>query len=810
MSKKNRKNRRPQPKPAPRSPSQNPVVLDNPTDALREARAESNQVIPAGEAVKAPDDPMPPQANLELFWEIVKESRANFEAAQRKASKSETKAESLIASIDKRQKKFDEAKELLELEQADLEEQAQTQLTKVQALESQEQELTDRETKLLEMAASLKDREINAEVGFIAERKASLAAMERAVSSLREQLAETERAIAEQRVAWLRERQTESDRLHTNLEAGFREREKEIECERETLHEEHKRTQKWARRLQMEEDELAETRTDLDARVQRHIAAKKEKFLHDAQTLQISLEQARKDRDAAEQKLLEREEADRRFGQRSPEQVIEELDQLRAENSLLTSDLAARPDADAVERLRVLQDERAEWLAKRVVMERRVSDAEQRLASQQIAVTELEMLRDKKIAAESRVAVLQQARDELRVEVDQLIGRDDAKLPFPACSALDAPENQHPEDYSIDIRSLRRFVADLQQRIAYNPENLGSHLYYGLADLRCFLGGLAMGRLTLLQGISGTGKTSLPVAFARAVGSPFGDDNLIQVQAGWRDPQDLVGHYNAFEKRFYEQKFLRALYCAATPRWKDGIHIVVLDEMNLSHPEQYFSDMLSTLEQPIEKRFIELMTHGVESAPALFIDGKRLKVPENLWFVGTANHDETTKDFADKTYDRSMVMEFPHRPESFDIEPPNPRKPMSCAALQRAFSKAQDAHANEAQQVSVFLNDEIRSSLERDFKIGWGPRLEEQLKRFCPVVVAAGGTVGEAADQILAMRLLRKLKNRHDNRPNQLERLRDCIREAWPSLDRHSQPTKSDEVLRSELSRFGVDTEGEQ
>ena len=91
---------------------------------------------------------------------------------------------------------------------------------------------------------------------------------------------------------------------------------------------------------------------------------------------------------------------------------------------------------------------------------------------------------------------------------------------------------------------LEAFVEDLQHRIAATTS---VPLFYSLPDLRSFIGGLAMGRLILLQGISGTGKTSLPVAFARAVGTQAAE---IKVQAGWRDPQDLIGHYNTFEKRF--------------------------------------------------------------------------------------------------------------------------------------------------------------------------------------------------------------------------------------------------------------------
>jgi hypothetical protein len=93
--------------------------------------------------------------------------------------------------------------------------------------------------------------------------------------------------------------------------------------------------------------------------------------------------------------------------------------------------------------------------------------------------------------------------------------------------------------------------------------------------------------------------------------------------------------------------------------------------------------------------------------------------------------------------------------------------------------------------------------LARYFEIGWGPRLEQQLRHYVPVVVAAGGSVGEATDHMLAMRLLRKLKNRHDNRPEHLEKLYKQVEDSWLILDGMTPPKKSLQLLRSELRRFG-------
>jgi MoxR-like ATPase len=354
-----------------------------------------------------------------------------------------------------------------------------------------------------------------------------------------------------------------------------------------------------------------------------------------------------------------------------------------------------------------------------------------------------------------------------------------------------------------DIGNLATFCNDLQHRLALDPRT-DKVLYYSLPDIRCFLGGLAMSRLHLLHGISGTGKTSLPLAVARALGA---ESTLIEVQAGWRDRQDLIGHFNAFEHRFYESEFLQALYRAQCPRYSDLVYVVVLDEMNLSHPEQYFADLLSALEQDPQSQKLDLMTALVAHAPALLRNGRTLAIPQNVWFVGTANHDETTKDFADKTYDRAHVMELPRHRELFQPQRLPARPPVSLDALRSAFAKARAAHEKDAKAAYDFLDRSFADVLDRRFSVGWGNRLERQMLDFVPVVVAAGGTVGEAVDHILATKLLRKVRDRHDTRPEDLDALRTQIAAAWPQLKTKDTATRSETIIRDELRRLGAEEE---
>ena len=127
-----------------------------------------------------------------------------------------------------------------------------------------------------------------------------------------------------------------------------------------------------------------------------------------------------------------------------------------------------------------------------------------------------------------------------------------------------------------------------------------------------------------------------------------------------------------------------------------------------------------------------------------------------------------------------------------------------------AFDKVSQEHKESADKAIKFLDSEMRDSLASYFQVGWGPRLERQMRRYVPVVVAAGGTVGDATDHMLAMRLLRKLKNRHDNRPEHIGELKRQIAESWKALDKESEPTRSTELLNSELRRLGQDSENDE
>lgn len=711
---------------------------------------------------------------------------------------------------------------------AAVEEQESTLKVEWDALSAEKESVSERqkqleldEKNLLRRHEEIIFREQDADTGFRRRNREALAQLEAEGEALRAQFSRHREKMDEERAAFEEELQERRARLTADAEAQrakdaqsvaavrataeseLTSQREELDKAREALAAEAKRLRKLARDLDLDRELLNEDREAFDDKVAQRAAREVERKEGELRALAERLDVARAERDRFAQHLAEREEADRRFGGDTPDEVLKRMRTLELEREQLRKALGGRPSAEAALRLEELERQKELWESDRLKLLGELGEARQEAARKRIAVTELESLRDEKRAMESANALLHEANRQLRAEVDALVKGVEGKSPFPSCSEMDSDNGLQSTRSTTDaIRSLADFAEYVRHRMAWDPKTK-KELYYSAEDVRSFIGGLAMSRLHLLQGISGTGKTSLPLAFARAVGA---GSKVIEVQAGWRDRQDLIGHFNAFERRFYESEFLQALYRASTPHHRDTPFIVVLDEMNLSHPEQYFADLLSALghDKPLEP--LVLMTAAVDPVPRLLTDGgKKLPIPPNVWFIGTANHDETTKDFADKTYDRAHVMELPRNRETFKRKDFPPQNPVSLVALQTAFDAAVQTHEGDAAKAYEFLQNELGETLGRRFRVGWGNRLERHVGRYVPVVVAAGGTVGEATDHILATKLLRKIRDRHDNRPEDIIALRERIQTCWSLLDKKHEPRRSLGLLKQELHRLGHD-----
>lgn len=276
------------------------------------------------------------------------------------------------------------------------------------------------------------------------------------------------------------------------------------------------------------------------------------------------------------------------------------------------------------------------------------------------------------------------------------------------------------------------------------------HLYYTPEIVRRFIAGMASSKLLILEGISGTGKTSLPYSFSRYMDNPA---TIISVQPSFRDRTELLGYFNEFSKRFNETEFLRALYEA---NYRKDPTLIVLDEMNLARIEYYFAEMLSVLEMPSKDEWIlDLVPTEWEGDPELLHDGK-IQVSYSTWFIGTANNDDSTFTITDKVYDRAMPIELNERADAFECEP-EPKCFVTAEHLQEMFLQAKEDYPISEELLEKM--QKLDEYLITRFKLSFGNRIVKQLYDFIPVYVACGGTELGGMDYIIARKVLKKFES---------------------------------------------------
>ncbi|MCR4683818.1 MAG: hypothetical protein K5647_10855, partial [Clostridiales bacterium] len=221
---------------------------------------------------------------------------------------------------------------------------------------------------------------------------------------------------------------------------------------------------------------------------------------------------------------------------------------------------------------------------------------------------------------------------------------------------LTAVDNYYKTEYVPPVYDETFTLSELCERFRnFTASQL--KLYYDLDMMRHFIASMGTTRIIILQGISGTGKTSLPYAFGRFVGL---DTTVVSVQPSWRERTELYGYFNEFTKKYNETDFLRAIYEANYYR---DPHIIILDEMNIARVEYYFAEMLSILELPLKDEWkIDVVNATWSNDPCLITNGK-IAIPDNVWFVGTINNDDSTFAVADKVYDRAIPIDLDSRAE---------------------------------------------------------------------------------------------------------------------------------------------------
>ncbi|WP_201567745.1 hypothetical protein [Psychrobacter immobilis] len=473
-----------------------------------------------------------------------------------------------------------------------------------QQLLEEKKSLKTEQLELRKQLSVLEEQQINAELGFASQKQEALQVKNKELSELQNtSLAQVEQRLKDiyDKDNQLREREQQISLIEEELTLRANNLEQDLlkelharkENDNKALQKQKLDLVEQESALKLAQTELEETKAQLDiqndvlkSHIHRQFEAKLTQLAAENKALIESKRKAIDEIDRMAQENAQFEDLKRQLTNDDINNVQEELNRLRQNNRELKHELSERYEDGLIEDNQRLEERLDDTLSQLEDLKASYAQAQSELNNTRLSALERQNLLQEKRILEEHKRVLNISIEQLKNQIDDLEDAQKGALPFALLSDMDEKFSSLASGLQA-VPSLEEFSNLMRARIA----NQG--LYYTNKDIRLFIAGLSMSKLHILQGISGTGKTSLARAFAKAINNPSDNDNelyceVIRVQAGWRDREDLLGHYNAFEKKFYAKEALQALYRAQQPRFQNTLQIILLDEMNLSQPEQYF------------------------------------------------------------------------------------------------------------------------------------------------------------------------------------------------------------------------------
>lgn len=591
------------------------------------------------------------------------------------------------------------------------------------------------------------------------------------------------------------------------------------------LNEGNRKLERATRKIEDEQEAIAELKEDLQNRKSRYDAANPAKIaaleteLTDERSKYQALQelyQARAYRLESLQVLMdtvktEIEDPEKGIRIASMNEVVSALQEFREKYEKLAAIYSRYPDDAAITALEE-KAQRTENLERaNEALEQERNRYREEVVAARNATKELEIVKQEVEATNALNEHLLQELESHKTALESRTGDT-----CPSLSKVDTETEE--QDFIDDIakRTQHTAIQSLTELVGHVKNYAGSRpveeqLYYTDNDIRAFLAGMSVSRLLILQGMSGTGKSSLPRIFSEAIS---GFNRLIPVESSWRDKNELLGYYNDFNKKFNAKSFTIELYRSSKDRCQEIPTFIVLDEMNLARIEYYFSDFLAILQEPDhDKWLIELVSSDMRTLPmelpesvkakmkkedpSIFsiwekiersrqgnlkaetsdedkekltayldklgqltgakglIDGRKIKVTDNIWFVGTANRDESTFEISDKVYDRAQVVSLNRKGVPEKKYTPTSVKYISVSDLEKLFEDAIRANKHK-KDVEDRLN-ELDGVLMEHFDMSFGNRIVTQTINFVAVFVAAGGKLEDALDYQISTKILRKV-----------------------------------------------------
>lgn len=490
-------------------------------------------------------------------------------------------------------------------------------------------------------------------------------------------LRQSEQAERERLAAEREEERKAIDAQHSVVKTSLEEKERQLTRMEQEVQEKQFTLQQWEERLTVRKESLDQREQLLEDEVDEAVTAKHlalqtrletaleecsslrdefqrmEKRLHHFESLRAALGD---DPEVVRGRIVDREnriaELQDRLAQSVPPEVAAEKEQLENQCRQLRAEL---------HEIRTQREQELDQINQASDFMIRTTRLEQELALSKNIAEDLQAVLNQKDEQLKRYRVAYENKQ----ETDERI-KEFTKVPYLSADKITLRDRAEPLDEIIWLENIREKAK--AHGLIFQPRILEAfHTSLKVAE---------WSPLSVLAGVSGTGKSELPRIYAHFGGLHY---HMLSVQPNWDSQEAMLGFFNSIDNKFDAQPILRFLVQSQQewlgdeqPGLKDVMHLVLLDEMNLAHPELYFADFLSKLETR--------RSTGKQEVPKLEINlgagMKRFELPlgRNVLWTGTMNQDETTKSLSDKVLDRSMVLYFPrpktlHRRESLSKFP---------------------------------------------------------------------------------------------------------------------------------------------
>ena len=525
----------------------------------------------------------------------------------------------------------------------------------------------------------LREKRAQGEREIIHAREKKLAALEDEMAGLRTKRLEavalvenTERErirteIAKERETWTKQqdearKQLSSERSEFEKQKGaLSALQSEIERRRTELETAERTLERREQRLEQQNQRRSEK---LDDEVEQRVEERR-KSLENSQTSAKQENTRLREALRIQTELLGAfEQLKQQLGGKDPAEILRMLNSQTDELKRLREDLATRPTEEMRQRYQALESDARNQKA-------RTEELERQIISNEAAVAEIGDLRrqnsvlnaEKKSLAQ-RASIFEGAANEAQAELNRLRAAYERPAEVEArykeieMPHISVDKAKQPVQHDIDEITWLTGIGNACDTygLHFNPRILKAfHTALKTAE---------WSSVTVLAGVSGTGKSELPRLYSHFGGIYF---EPLAVQPNWDSQESMLGFFNSIDNKFDAQPVLHFLAQSQKP-WsndypglQDAVCLVLLDEMNLAHPELYFAEFLSKLE----------LRRGRKGNDVPFIPVKigagmkpyELPLGRNVLWTGTMNQDETTKSLSDKVLDRSIIINFPRPSE---------------------------------------------------------------------------------------------------------------------------------------------------